>query len=153
MFNSFDVFDGPVLTRDQFDEWLETFSFQSNYLYRNMSPDGADLYPKCPFFIDRTKRPMIYIVGLVTAYKPGRAILQGIARVKGYKPDVHRAFENIDIIPAQLEFRERKRLIDALRKRMDESILVLAENAGLEDAPSHNRRHAHAVFSLSNTGA
>jgi hypothetical protein len=143
MYLPLDVFDSPVMTPEAFAEWVEIFSEASGYFYRTMGSDGKDLFPKCPLAVDRAKHPMVYIIGLVTAYRPGKVILQGVARVKGFKPDVIRAYENLDVVPAVTDVRERRHILDLLRKRLDNSILILAENAGLEDVPRESVRHSH----------
>lgn len=143
MYSPLDIFDSPVLTPEEFSEWVEHFANLSGYLYRTVGSDGNDLYPKIPLSVDRVKHPLVYIMGIVTAHKPGRFILQGASRVKGFKPDVFRAFEALEIVPAQMEMRERRHVLDLLRKRLDSSVTILALNAGLEDVPREPVRHSH----------
>ena len=150
MYSPLDIFDGPVLSPEDFSEWVEHFALQSNYLYRTVGADGKDLFPRIPLAIDRVKHPLIYVMGIVTAHKPGRCIIQGVSRVKGFKPDVCHAFEALTITPAAMEMRERRHVLDLLRKRLDSSVLILALNAGLEDVPHEPVRHSH-VSTLPNS--
>ena len=132
VYRNLEFFDGPVLTQDEYVAWVEEFSNQTYHLYRGWGSDGSDLVADCPLFVDRPKYHLVYIIGLCAAYKPGKFVLQGTSRITGFKTTIHTAYEPLDVIPSTMGQRERQKALDALRKRLDHSVIILARNSGLE---------------------
>jgi hypothetical protein len=134
MLRPLDLFDANfILTPRQLVTAVEAFSEESFYLYRGFGPEGEDLFPELPISVDHGESyHLIYIYGLIHGHRPGKVLLQGLARVRGFKDLIHVAFEPLSKPPTQMPPQERIQSLNNLKKRLRHSIILLAQNAGLE---------------------
>ena len=139
MYRSLDVFDSPVLAPETYLGLIDLVSTQTNYFYRCYDYEGKDLFPDLPLCLDHGESfHLVFLVGLVNGNRPGKVLLQGVAKVAGFKDIIFAAFEPLSDVPTSLEPKERLKAMNNLRKRLRHSVVVLAERANLESSQEAN---------------
>jgi hypothetical protein len=132
MLRTSDIFDGPILTPEQFLKAAETFAFESLYLYKGFDAEEHDLFPELPIVADPVFANLVYIYGLIHGSRPGKVLLQGMSRVRGFKDAIHVAFEPLSKRPGIMSIEERHQSLSGIKRRLRHSIIVLAQRSGLE---------------------
>jgi len=139
LYRSLDVFDSPVLAPEIYLNLIDLISTETNYFYRCFDFEGKDLFPNLPLCLDHGESfHLVFLVGLVNGNRPGKVLLQGVAKVAGFKDIIFAAFEPLSDVPASLEHRERLKAMNNLRKRLRHSVVVLAQKANLESSQEVN---------------
>ena len=131
-----ELFDGPILDPQSFERVVEAFSQASNFFYHGWDIKSKDQYPEYPLCVESDQGGfLVWIVGIVIGNRPGKALLVGCTKVRGYKDTIHSAFEILPGIPAGMDEESRKHALQALRRRMRFGTVLLAKKAQLL---SHN---------------
>jgi len=154
MFRPIRIFDAPILAPQAMLWATEVFAKKSRFRYHAYDEAGSDLYPDLPIAVDHGESYMlVYLLGLIEPQSPNqKAILQGMARVRGYQDLVHVAYEPIREDPLGLSMVERISALNNIKKRLRHSIVVLADKAGLiKFDPSLECGNAEMVSRLSDT--
>lgn len=133
MFRPLQIFDGPILDPNQFLYATETFAQRSLYRYQCYDTNGQDLHEDLPIAVDHGESYMlVYLLGLIKPARPNhKAILQGMARIRGYVDLIHTAYEPLRKDPLAMTAPERIAALNNLKRRLRHSIVILAGNAGL----------------------
>lgn len=127
-----DLFDGPIMDTASFIRAVDSFSEGSSFFYHGWDLQGIDLYPKLPLCVESDQGGhLVWIMGLVLGNRPGKALLVGVAKVRGFKSNVHSAFEVLPGIPASLDKDTQQVVLRAIRKRMRNGVALLAKKADL----------------------
>jgi hypothetical protein len=137
-----DLFNGPIIDMGSFTRSVDEFSDRSSYFYHGWDLNGIDLYPQYPLCVESDQGgQLVWIMGLVIGNRPGKALLVGVTKVRGFKSNIHSAFEVLPGIPAALEEAAQQTVLRAIRKRMRSGVAILARKADLipyNDPREHN---------------
>lgn len=132
MLQTLNLFDGPILTMEEFYALVDEFSEQTAFYYRAVDAERQDLFPMLPLAAETYfTHNVAYIIGLVQGNRPGKCLLQGVVKIGGFKDIVHSAYEPIMGVPASVSVAERETVVRALRRRLSRSVLLLADAAGM----------------------
>lgn len=132
MLKPIDLFSGPIIDMESFSRSVEEFSDRSSYFYHGWDLNSVDLYPQYPLCVESDQGgQLVWIMGLVIGNRPGKALLVGVTKVRGFKSNIHSAFEVLPGIPAALEESDQQIVLKGLRKRMRSGVAILARKADL----------------------
>lgn len=139
------LFDGPILDMISFSRSVDEFSNQSSFFFHGWDMNGVDLYPQYPICVESDQGgQLIWIMGLVIGNRPGKALLVGVTKVRGFKSNIHSAFEVLPGIPAALSHEARQTVLRGIRKRMRSGVTILAREADL--VPYNDQREYNRDF-------
>jgi hypothetical protein len=143
-----DLFVGPILDFKSFSRSVELFSDQSSFFYHGWDLNGVDLYPQFPLCVESDQGGhLVWIMGLVIGNRPGKALLVGVTKIRGFKSNVHSAFEVLPGIPANMNEESRQTVLRGIRKRMRSGIAILARKADLV-AYNDPREHSNDLLPI-----
>lgn len=127
-----EMFSGPILDMASYVRAVDEFSERSSFFFHGWDMDGVDLYPQYPLCVESDQGgQLIWIMGLVIGNRPGKALLVGVTKVRGFKSNIHSAFEVLPGIPAAMEESAQQIALRGLRKRMRTGVAILAMKADL----------------------
>jgi hypothetical protein len=143
-----DMFVGPILDFKSFARSVELFADHSSFFYHGWDLNGVDLYPQFPLCVESDQGGhLVWIMGLVIGNRPGKALLVGVTKIRGFKSNVHSAFEVLPGIPANMNEESRQTVLRGIRKRMRSGIAILARKADLV-AYNDPREHSNELLSV-----
>jgi hypothetical protein len=143
-----ELFDGPIMDTNSFIRAVDAFSEGSSFFYHGWDLQGVDLYPKLPLCVESDQGGhLVWVLGLVLGNRPGKALLVGVAKVRGFKSNVHSAFEVLPGIPASLSGEAQQNILKAIRKRMRNGVALLARKADLI-AYNDSREYENGLLSV-----
>jgi len=126
------LFSGPILDMASYGRLVDAFATSSNYYYHGWDLNGVDLYPNYPLCVESDQgSQLVWMLGMVIGNRPGKALLVGVTKVRGFKDNIHSAFEVLPGIPANMDESARQIVLKSLRKRMRSAIILLAKRADL----------------------
>lgn len=133
MISILQIFDGPVLSYEEYISNIEDFSQRSGFYYKPIDNNKNDIYVDLPLCVESYFTHNInFIYGLVGGDRPGKCLLRGVVKITSFTDTLYEAFEAIQGVPARLEQHEREKIIKSLRRRLNRSILYLADHAGMQ---------------------
>lgn len=126
------LFSGPIIDMGSFTRAVTEFSEKSSFFYHGWDLNSVDLYPQYPLCVESDQGgQLVWIMGMVIGNRPGKALLVGVSKVRGFKSNIHSAFEVLPGIPAALEEASQQTVLRGLRKRMRSGVAILARRADL----------------------
>jgi hypothetical protein len=143
-----DLFNGTILDMACFGRAVDEFANQSSFFYHGWDMNGVDLYPQYPICVESDQGgQLVWIMGLVIGNRPGKALLVGASKVRGFKSNIHSAFEVLPGIPAAMNTEARQTTLRSIRKRMRNGVAILARRADLV-AYNDPREYTNAFLSI-----
>ncbi len=126
------MFNGPIMDMTSFARVVRAFSENSSFFYHGWDLQGVDLYPMFPICVESDQGGhMVWIMGLVIGNRPGKALLVSVSKIRGFKSNIHSAFEVLPGIPAEMDSAARQTTLRSIRKRMRAGAAILARRADL----------------------
>ena len=127
-----EMFNGPIVDMASFIRAVDEFSNHSSFFFHGWDMNGVDLYPQYPLCVESDQGgQLVWIMGLVIGNRPGKALLVGVTKVRGFKSNIHSAFEVMPGIPASMNTEARQTALRSIRKRMRSGVAILARRADL----------------------
>lgn len=147
-----EMFDGPILDAESFSKVTDAFAQSSNFFYHGWDVQGHDQYPEIPLCVESDQGGhLIWLLGIVIGNRPGKALLVGCTKVRGFKDTLHSAFEILPGVPAGMDDEARKHALQAIRRRMRFGTVLLAKRAMLIPHNDTSKEYSHGLLpALSN---
>jgi hypothetical protein len=146
-----DLFSSIILDAESYERAVEAFASNSNYFFHGWDLESKDLYPEYPLCVESDPGGhLVWIMGLVIGNRPGKALLMGCTKIRGFKDTITSAFEVLPGIPATMTEDAKKHSLQSLRRRMRSAVVILARRAGLTTYNDHKEPSNAVLQALSN---